>query len=277
MVDRLAAIVLFLVASAVTGCATAPSSKKAELIEILAEQSFWQISAFGDGELLRQEAVVTINPHGTAIQLSDSCRDTGYSLNSGSGNFASGPWMVATVPNPGMFDDDCSVRTTHTDFMNAIFDVADYRQTNDGLSLDDINGASLINLVPLDTSGLENRRWQIEYFFDGKTLVSTRERLHAIASDESPSLPVTFMFGRIDGSSGCGRLHGGYSPREPQSDINISAFSVLAGWCHPEDQTTAGEILDALNGDRSLEKDGENFLLRDAEGVVQVILSPSRM
>lgn len=117
---------------------------------------------------------------------------------------------------------------------------------------------------------LEGRAWTIELYFDGKTMVSSRQAFGGPGR-------IRFIGQRIEGSPGCGGFIGGYSMTA--EEIRIRAGVLLAGSCWDRERRIDTwplnrPVLDALNRVRTVEPLGNGYLLQDATGETQVILMP---
>jgi len=141
----------------------------------------------------------------------------------------------------------------------------------DTLTLLDGHNRSLISLTRLPPTGPENRKWQITSYFDGERLVTP---------DSVGGIPpyITFFGGYLDGTAGCRGLVGKYTLSG--SRLTVAAGSTaLFGSC-PGDlrQIFQQEALveKALSGIRYFERDGEQIVLRDDQGAVQIVLAPWR-
>lgn len=262
MLNPTFAILLLLAVSLMSGRANA-----ADLVaDRRAGMSFWRVTAIGDTPTDAEDAVVMVDPYHFRIILSTPCGDTGYSLYLENGVFREFTNFMYSIK--------CMASPRERAFADAIAKVKTYRQDAETLSLNDGNGIPKIVLTRFYSKGLEYRQWFIEQHFDGQNLVLTRNRVHELPPDW-PSLPqVVFMSGRLDGSSGGGALWGDYSPIGAKSEIRIRASSFATGFWYPEDIKLGEQILEALSGERTIERDGDDLLLRDAQGTVQVILAP---
>ncbi len=139
------------------------------------------------------------------------------------------------------------------------------------LALIDDHGASVVTAMRLSSSTIENRQWTLESFFDGQSLRST-------AAAFGPPNPIIFVEGMIQGSPGCGALTGEYSLSADRIRMTDVGY-FLAGVCfnrrnpHAPLFQFSDEIVDALNGERTIVRDGANRIrLLDNAGRTQVVL-----
>jgi len=140
----------------------------------------------------------------------------------------------------------------------------------DTLTLLDGHDRSLISLTRLPPTGPENRKWQITSYFDGERLVTP---------DSVGGIPphITFFGGYLDGRAGCTGLVGKYT-------LSGSRLTVAAGWTAlfgscPADLRRIQQdefVAKALSGVRHFEVDGEQIVLRNDQGAVQIVLAPWR-
>jgi hypothetical protein len=163
----------------------------------------------------------------------------------------------------------------------ALFDtvmptVSDVRVSGDELTLRDASGRLVLSGHRLVSSGIENREWAIESYFDGHSVVSTRDIFN-----RPKAAIVTFIHGSLLGTPGCGGLSGNYNVTGRQITIE-NAGAILAGSCLRRDEHGIVDewplnqpVLDALNGVRTIEPHAEGFVLRDSVGTIQVVLVPS--
>jgi heat shock protein HslJ len=141
------------------------------------------------------------------------------------------------------------------------------RVSNDEISLADSEGRPVLTGRKLRASGLENRTWRIESYFDGTSLVRAVEEFSA-----PPAPHLAFVHGNLYGSPGCGGFIGFYSLR--QSDVTIHAGSILAGYCPPQNIKRSDTVSDALSGERVIERAGDRLILRDSDGQTRIVLTP---
>jgi hypothetical protein len=143
------------------------------------------------------------------------------------------------------------------------------RLDGDVLTLLDGEGRPIVLLKRLATAGLENRRWHISAYVSGDELVSGNRMLSVSH--------IRFVHGNVrgsmfDGSPGCGTVRGSYSTNG--RSVTISTGTFARGQCPDKALELTQTVVNALNSARSFDRDGERFVLRDAQGRVQVVLAP---
>lgn len=138
--------------------------------------------------------------------------------------------------------------------------IAGYVAKDDALSLFDDRSEPVLALSHITATGLENKEWSVEQYYDGANLVpATAESL------------VTFVNGSIDGSPGCGAFaFGNYILSG--AHLRNSVSLIIGGYCPEDLWSRSGTITRALSGERTIERDGQRLILRDAQGMIQVIL-----
>jgi len=153
--------------------------------------------------------------------------------------------------------------------------VSDVRVSGDELTMRDASGRLVLTGRRLISSEIENRDWKIEAYFDGPSVLFSRETF-----SRPNASTVTFIHGSLLGSPGCGGLVGSYNATGGQ--ITIEAGAILAGSCLRRDGDRAVDefalsrpVVAALSGVRTIEHNGEGFILRDDAGVAQIVLAPN--
>jgi hypothetical protein len=139
--------------------------------------------------------------------------------------------------------------------------VAGYTVKGDVLELLDGHKYPVLALSRITPTGLENRAWSIDQYFDGAMLVTA-----------PPVTEITFMNGGVDGGTGCCGLSGTYSLSGAHLPLSLACFS--GGWCPTGYESHTDPILKALHGGRIVEPDGQRMILRDDGGSVQMVLRP---
>ena len=81
------------------------------------------------------------------------------------------------------------------------------------------------------------------------------------------------MNGFVDGSPGCGALFGSY--RLVGTHLTASIGSLLGGYCSGGLGPQNNDVVEALSGERLVEREGDNVILRDHQGATRIILKPS--
>jgi hypothetical protein len=118
---------------------------------------------------------------------------------------------------------------------------------------------------PYQPPRFENYRWIIASYFDGSSLIDSRE-----------TASIAFVDGRVQGTGICGPFGGDYYV--VNGVVRIHAETVLSdGPCFEVNLKEAQAILDALNaGERRIEQRPDQLVLRDTAGAVQVVLTPGQ-
>ena len=126
----------------------------------------------------------------------------------------------------------------------------------------------LFRFTRLNSTGLENRRWVIASYFDGRRLISPRKFFQ-----RGPEL--LFIAGRVDGNTGCDTFTGPYTLTDGRLESHPETS--LFGWGYSCNRVIEGQhapIERALSGRRTVQQDGDRIVLRDEAGQVQAILAP---
>jgi heat shock protein HslJ len=139
--------------------------------------------------------------------------------------------------------------------------IAGYVVKADVLSFLDDQSHPMLTLSRVTATGLENKEWSIDQYYDGVNLVPA-----------TPEARVTFVNNFIDGSPGCGALLGNYILSGTR--LKASVGWLLGGYCPGEFKPQNSGIVRALSGERTVERDDQRMVLRDAQETVQVILRP---
>ena len=122
--------------------------------------------------------------------------------------------------------------------------------------------ASDLPSIRMTETGLENQEWSIERYYDGANLVP------AIATSR-----IVFVNGRVEGTPGCGSLIASYTLSATR--LSVASFGlVLGGYCVDALLSQSKGITKLLSGELTIERDGQRLVLRNADGVVQVVLGP---
>jgi hypothetical protein len=119
----------------------------------------------------------------------------------------------------------------------------------DLLELLDGHKYPVLALSRITPTGLENRAWSIDQYFDGAMLVTA-----------PPVTQITFMNGGVDGGTGCCGLSGTYSLSGAHLQLPLACF--YGGWCPAEYESHTDPILKALHGGRIVEPDGQRIILQ---------------
>jgi hypothetical protein len=124
---------------------------------------------------------------------------------------------------------------------------------------------------------LEGPWWHVVGYFDGGRIVSPLSSHNIIARTpdvaEFLGPALSFAGGRLWGLIGCSTLRGHYELSDHVATISASAPLLLGGYCPPELDQIRSPVLRALNGIRSVETGPDEVILRDQQGVVEVVLA----
>jgi heat shock protein HslJ len=215
--------------------------------------TFWRVDHLDGTSEDTSAIVVYISRH--TIHVSVPCVKRLYPVSYVSGSFkikpSAGSSSCRGTRSSGMADVEASLPK-----------IAGYVVKADGLSFLDDQSQSVLALSRIAATGLENKEWSVEQYYDGAKLVpATAESL------------VTFVNGFIDGSPGCGAFAlGDYILSRTRLKASVSL--ILGGYCPDDLWSRSGTITKALSGERTIERDNQQLVLRDAEGTIQVILRP---
>lgn len=162
---------------------------------------------------------------------------------------------------------DCEAQRPAFDAFDARFRrTAGIRHAESGLVLTAADGSVLMELERIEPKGFEFRQLVVKSFRENGQLRPAKRAL-GFAS-------VLLGGGRIWGSVGCGGLTGStYRARPAGLDFRISSLS--SPFCSNEPRAAEQEaaITRAFTGERSVEQNGDDFILRDARGNAQIVLS----
>jgi hypothetical protein len=139
--------------------------------------------------------------------------------------------------------------------------IAGYVVKADVLRFLDDRSHPVLTLSRVTATGLENNEWSIDQYYDGANLVPA-----------TPGARVTFVNKFIDGSPGCGALLGNYILSGTR--LKASVGWLLGGYSPGEVKPQNDGIIKALSGERTVERDDQRMVLRDAQETIQVILRP---
>jgi len=140
--------------------------------------------------------------------------------------------------------------------------VADYIVKGDVLEFLDGHGQPLLALSRITATGLENREWSFDQYFDGANLVTAPREAW-----------VTFINNSVGGMPGCCGLTDTYSLSGKRLQV-AAGFCFSGGWCPAEYESPTIAILKAFREELIVELDGQRMILRDRHGTVQIVLRP---
>lgn len=136
------------------------------------------------------------------------------------------------------------------------------------LTFQDSNHRSTIVLKAAQQKGIENRRWGVARYRGADSNSTHQDEL----IDVNEAADVVFMNGRVYGSPGCGGWVGTYAVSGDKLSTDVG--TVLAGLCSSGQFAQAAWVEKGLKGDRRIEKDGSNILLRDQSSRPMLLLVP---
>jgi hypothetical protein len=169
-----------------------------------------------------------------------------------------------TMENPQA---KCAPSRSGFDAFNLVLDrAAQMRSTEAGIVLQSDTGRDIVAMAPFPPDGIEYRRMTVKAFRGGKEYLNFKD-----APDDLPDLVL--YNGHIEGSPGCGMATGSYDKRSSTS-YKFDLGYIVAGACADRALRLSGELCEAFNGVRDVEVRGEDFILRDMHGRIQVVLSP---
>jgi heat shock protein HslJ len=126
----------------------------------------------------------------------------------------------------------------------------------------------IYKLTGLKFFSLENRRWRIAKYRADDGLKTDKDGL----IDAWRSAKITFQGGGVYGSPTCGNWGGSYKLSGRWIDVDASVS--LIGLCLPEAWSESLAVVKAFNGELSIEKTGDEILLRGKDGRARVRLVP---
>jgi hypothetical protein len=140
--------------------------------------------------------------------------------------------------------------------------VAGYMVKGDVLEFLDGHAHLVLALSRITATGLENREWSIDQYFDGANLVTAPREAW-----------ITFINNSVEGMPGCCGLTDTY--RLSGNRLQVSTgFCISGGWCPAEYESPTIAILKAFREELIVEPDGQRMILRDGQGSVQIVLRP---
>jgi heat shock protein HslJ len=120
----------------------------------------------------------------------------------------------------------------------------------------------------LEFFSIENRRWRIaKYRVDDGRQTDNDGLIDARRTAE-----ITFQGGSVSGSPTCGGWQGSY--RLSGMRMAVDANVILFGFCPPEASSQSLALVKAFKGELSMEKAGDEILLRGKDGRARVRLVP---
>lgn len=215
--------------------------------------TFWRLDHL-DGTSNDTSAIV-VHISKSAISVSVPCVERLYPVSYASGSLEIGP-SAGSASCQGTKSP--AVAAVETSLPN----IAGYAVKADVLSFLNDQSDSVLTLSRVTATGLENKEWSIDQYYDGVNLVPA-----------TPEARITFVNNFIDGSPGCGGLLGDYILFGTR--LKASVGWLLGGYCPGDFKPQNDGIVKALSGERTVERDDQRMVLRDVQGAIQVILRPS--
>lgn len=211
-------------------------------------------------ELLRRDeeaGIITFTTPSYSIGFSFVHRPSGLEFSPTSAHSGS-------VENERMFQDQQTAKS----FESELLKTCSYEIQGGILTFRDKDQHSTIVLSSVRQNGIENRRWQIAtYRGDGNNSTQKDELI-----DTWEQADIVFMNKRVYGSPGCGGWVGTYAVSG--DNLTSDVGTILAGLCSSKQFAQAYLVEKALKGERRIEKEGSNVLLRDNSGRAMLLLVP---
>jgi heat shock protein HslJ len=147
-------------------------------------------------------------------------------------------------------------------FENALQKIASYETKQGNLIFYEKDRQPLFVLNPIQSTGIENRRWRIAKYRGDASPQADKDGL----IDATEPAWVLFMNGRADGTPGTGtyKLSG--------DELSVNAGFAYSGAFIYTQQVVA--VLKAFKSDLRIEHQGDQILLRDKSGQAQILLEP---
>jgi len=251
---------LAMVAALLYGAGTAKGAEFSEL-----GGTYWRLTNVDDAAYVSK---IIVRVTGSTIDFSAPCHFALYRVDdvSGSLSFSNGPAVIRPCWGAKWYFRDALEAT--------LLRIRRHTVNGDDLTFLDARDRSVMALRRITAKGLENRDWWIAQYLDGAVLVAPKR-----------SASIALMNGFVDGMpSNCGMLTGHY--RLGRARLMSSIHLWMSGWCSGDyvqqntgvikgdyEQQNTG-VLSALSGERLVESEGDNVILRDDQGATQVILKP---
>ena len=153
-------------------------------------------------------------------------------------------------------------------FADAFRRTNSYHLSRGNLTFFGQNQHELLVLGPVQEVGIENRRWHIAKYRGDMSQPPDEEGL----VDAVEPADITFLQGRVAGSTGCGAWFGTY--RISGDHVTVQAGSILGGACNPAGYKQGPLVEEAFKGELRIKEKGENILLRDVTGKARSLLIP---
>lgn len=150
-------------------------------------------------------------------------------------------------------------------YLANLANAATFTATADALTIFDGSGATILEYKAGPANPLVGD-WIVTGYNNGKEAV--------VSPIEGTTLTVTFTADTANGSSGCNTFTGGYVLDGDKATVGPLAGTMTACEQPVMDQETA--FLKALQTPATVESSGGNVTLRDANGAIQVNLSPAK-
>jgi len=238
------------------------------------------LSAMLQAAAADEEFVVTPSPPAFFRPIADAPPDLAVLLTQDSITAAT-PCFVrgletTAVNAQGLFDvytsgfdggPECDAQRAAFDAFDARFRrTTGIRHKENGLALTAADGSVLVDLERIEPKGFEFRQLVVRRFRENGQLRRAKSAF-GFAS-------VLFGGGHIWGSVGCGSLAGStYRARPAGFDFRISSLSSFSCSNEPRAAEQEAAITRAFTGERSVAQSADDFILRDAHGNAQIVLS----
>lgn len=150
------------------------------------------------------------------------------------------------------------------DYLAALAKAASYTATDTSLAIYGTDGGQLLGYVPGPANPLEGS-WVVNGYNNGQEAF--------ISPAEGSTMTIEFTpDGQVSGSSGCNTFSGTYQLDGTNLTVGPLASTRMA--CDEPLMTQETQFLTALQTPSTVETSGANVTLRDANGAMQVGLSP---
>jgi len=120
----------------------------------------------------------------------------------------------------------------------------------------------------LEFSPIENRRWRIAKYRADDGQQTDKDGL----IDAKRTAEITFQGGGVYGSPTCGGWTGRYKLAGRRTAVDADV--ILNGFCPPEEWSESLAVVKAFKGELSIQKAGDEILLRGKDGRARVRLVP---
>ena len=256
-----------LATATLAACVTNPSVDRAPSLFANDGVSFWTLTSLNSEP---SDATAILHFEGRSLSLDVPCYRRSWAQSYHAG--------AMTFPNPWASEPRCGDTIPHVivAFDSVISTVRNAELAGDDLVLLNAQGQTVLTAKRLRSTGLEYGTWAVEWYFDGESLVSAREKF------APPLRPhMTFLRGRLYGTAGCGSLEPVSRYQIDRERVRMEIAELLTGSCVSNVRLSsepgmAADVEKALSGERLMTRDRDRFLLRDTSGRTMAILMPAQ-